>query len=94
LFSRANKIEGAYEDLVIDLSDTSIVEQVSMGMTVMDVLQNYFEYRVSTLCGFPSITLEGQLEDRQKTRVNAEKLISQRCKAEFGKQFQRIWLGI
>jgi hypothetical protein len=49
----------------------------------MDVLQNYFEYRVSTLCGFPSITLEGQLEDWQKIRVNAETLISQRCKAEF-----------
>jgi len=36
------------------------------------ILQNYFDYGLRTLCGFPSITLEGTVDDWTSLRKRAE----------------------
>jgi hypothetical protein len=76
-------IEGAYEDLMIDFSETNMIEKISMGITVMDTLQHYFKYIVRTRCGFPYILLEGDEEDWRILRDKAERLITNRCTESF-----------
>ena len=75
----------AYADLLIDrgLSDTTPIERVSMGITVMTGLQKYFNYMVRTQCGFPYIALEGEHLDWVKVRQTAERLVNERCTNEF-----------
>ncbi len=48
-------------------------------MTVMDMMKNFFEYRVLSRCGFPTITLEGTYRDWRALLGKAEALIRNRC---------------
>ncbi len=83
----------AHADLLIDeegdcgLSDTTPIERVCMGITVMTTLQKYFDYSCSTMCGFPYIALEGELSDWIKIRQSAEQLVSQRCTSDFSSKW-------
>lgn len=43
---------------------TSIVSQIRL----MDTMSSYFEYGIATACGFPTITLAGEIEDWQNIR--------------------------
>ena len=45
-----------------------------MEVSLMDTLHSYFVYSVTTLCGFPSITLEGTTSDWQQLRGRAQHL--------------------
>ena len=45
-----------------------------MEVALMDTLQSYFSYVVTTECGFPAITLEGTVADWRKLREKAESL--------------------
>ena len=49
----------------------------------MDACKKFFDYKCCTMCGFPSITLEGTEQDWLNLRENAEKLILNRCKKDF-----------
>ena len=49
--------------IVSDFSTTGATEKAASEVVLMDAMQSYFEYTVRTLCGFPSITLEGITED-------------------------------
>ncbi len=73
----------AYETLTIPFSGSTTIEKVSFGIAIMDALKAYFDNRCWTLCGFPSITLEGTEEDWQLLRLHAEKLITERCTSSF-----------
>jgi len=52
-------------------------------MTVMHAMEKYFDFCMSTECGFPSITLEGSAEDWHSVRRKAEDLVCASCKEEF-----------
>jgi hypothetical protein len=41
---------------------------------VMDICKNYFEYKCSTMCGFPEITLE--VRGHQRERLSSRALRS------------------
>ncbi|MBK8022429.1 MAG: DUF4419 domain-containing protein [Chloroflexi bacterium] len=46
-------------------STTTTVEQTAFQIALMDAAQYYFQYRLRSSCGIPSITLEGTLQDWQ-----------------------------
>lgn len=48
---------------VNESSTTTIVERSASQIVMMGALQRYFTYSVSSLCGIPSITLEGTSDD-------------------------------
>ena len=79
----ANVVDGVMTDLVPEFSGTTTDEAIAGAMTVMDICKNYFSYKCCTSCGFPSVVLEGSLEDWRMLRVNAESLISRRCEPKF-----------
>jgi hypothetical protein len=49
--------------LAAKYSTTGVVEAAAMEVALMDALQSYFVFSVTTLCGFPSVTLEGTPDD-------------------------------
>ena len=53
---------------------TGPVEQAAMNVALMDAMQSYFVFGMTTSCGFPSVTLEGSEEDWRALRARAEKL--------------------
>ena len=60
---------------------TGPAEQAAMNVALMDAMQSYFVYGMSTACGFPSVTLEGSEDDWRALRTRAAKL----------KQFDLEW---
>jgi hypothetical protein len=66
---------GRRRDLVVcDFSTTGPVEAAASEIVLMDAMQPYFDYRVCSLCGIPSITLEGTVEDWRSVRRRARAL--------------------
>lgn len=59
---------------VADFSTTGPVERAASEIVLLDAMQSYFTYEVRTLCGIPSIKLEGTVEDWQSIVFRAEKL--------------------
>lgn len=87
-------VPGTFELVSANFSTTTAVELVASQIAIMDMLQDFFEYRFHTLCGFPKITLEGTLQDWQLLRVQAEKLISEKCLSAFGHKWQLALLPV
>jgi hypothetical protein len=56
----------AHRLIVADFSTTGPVERSASEVVLLDAMQAFFSYEVHTLCGIPSITLEGTAEDWQK----------------------------
>ena len=55
-------------------STTGPVEQAAMNVALMDAMQSYFVFGMSTACGFPSVTLEGTEGDWRALKNRAAKL--------------------
>jgi hypothetical protein len=51
-----------------DFSTSTAVERMAGRVVLMDAYAPYFAFRVVTLCGIPSITLTGTIEDWQRIR--------------------------
>src|SRR5262249_48512488 len=51
--------------IVADFSTTGPVERAASEVAVLDAMQSYFRYVVTTVCGIPQILLEGSVEDWQ-----------------------------
>lgn len=66
-----------------NFSTTKPAELVASQIAHMDMLQDVFNYGITTDCGFPQISLEGTQEDWQLLRMKAEKLISEKCLSLF-----------
>ena len=49
--------------IVADFSTTGPVERAASEVVLLDAMQSYFCYELHTMCGIPSITLEGTVED-------------------------------
>lgn len=54
-----------YNSIVSTFSTTTPVTKAAQEVALMDCVQPYFEFRFVTLCGIPSITLEGNRQDWQ-----------------------------
>ena len=89
-----NVIPGVMADLAPPFSDTSVDEAIAGAVTVMDVCKSFFSFKCSTCCGFPSVTLEGSLEDWKTLRTNAESLIVQRCEPKFAQDWCKSLLPL
>lgn len=87
-------VEGVSEALSPAFSDTTPEEHIAAKITVMDVCKSFFTYKCSTMCGFPSITMEGTIEDWRALRANAEALVTQRCTADFAKKWTAALLPL
>lgn len=63
---------GKKRDLIVsDFSTTGVIEKAASEIALMDALSSYFDYGVQTLCGFPTITLEGTKEDWEDIYLRA-----------------------
>lgn len=70
----------AHDLIVADFSTTGPVERAASEVVLLDAMQAYFAYQVQTICGIPSITLEGTVADWESIARRA-------------KQFARYGLG-
>jgi hypothetical protein len=61
-----------YDLFVPGFSTTSPTERIAAEIVLLDAMQSYFEYVLSTLCGIPAITLEGTVEDWQELADRAQ----------------------
>ncbi len=55
-------------------STTTTVEQAAFEITLMDAMKSYFTYSMTTSCGIPEITLEGEVEDWRLIEEKAQAL--------------------
>jgi len=79
--------EDVLPSLVPSFSDLSKTEATALKVTAMDCLQQFFDYSMLTLCGFPKITLTGTVEDWEKLWTAMQKLIRDKCLPEFADQW-------
>ena len=82
-----NVVEGVMQDLQPAFGGTTADERIASAITVMDATKSFFTFIVRTMCGFPSVTLEGSLDDWRALRAHAEALVMKRCSAEFAKRW-------
>lgn len=62
-------------DLIIsNFSTTTPTHLVASEVVLMDALSSYFEYGITTACGFPTITLEGTQKDWEDIRARVRAL--------------------
>jgi hypothetical protein len=60
--------------IATEFSTTTPVEKAVFELTLMEAMSEYFEYRVTSICGIPEITLLGTMEDWQKIIDDTKKL--------------------
>ncbi len=68
--------EEMYGVIVRDFSTTSLVDRVACKVSLMKTMDQYFSYGWSTMCGIPTFTLEGSVDDWQKVRDGVDGLSS------------------
>lgn len=64
------------EKLMARFSTTTCISATCQGVAIMDICQKYFEYKFSTRCGFPQVTLEGTKADWEKLFIKTVALLS------------------
>jgi hypothetical protein len=74
---RAN-LKSNHDLLVANFSTTTSIEKAAFEITLMDAMKSYFDYGM-TICGIPSITLEGTPEDWQQIVERTQKLRGSQC---------------
>jgi hypothetical protein len=75
LLGKAFQEEIAEADLFeCDFSTSTTVERIAGRVTLLDAYSPYFAAWVRFVCGIPSITLTGTLEDWQKIRARVDRL--------------------
>jgi hypothetical protein len=62
--------------LIPDFSTTTDQDVAVASMTMMGAMKKYFTYEANTGCGFPSVTLLGDIEDWENMRKRLELLLS------------------
>jgi len=63
-----------HSTIVSNFSTTTPITKAVSEIVLMDTCQNYFEYRLMTKCGIPSINLQGTLEDWINIRERVDRL--------------------
>ena len=62
----------AHALFVPQFSTTGPVERIAAEIVLLDAMQSYFEYSVNSICGIPTITLEGTVQDWQDLAHRAQ----------------------
>lgn len=60
--------------LVANFTTTSPIEKTASEIVMMDAMQHFFRYSMTTLCGIPEITLLGTPDDWHNVQVRAARL--------------------
>jgi hypothetical protein len=55
-------------------STTGPVERVAGGIVLLDAMQQYFEYQMTTMCGIPRVFLDGTVADWERVAERAQGL--------------------
>lgn len=63
-----------HDNIIVVFSTTGHVEKVATQISLMDTMKSYFDYKVCTLCGIPSVQLEGTMYDWERLRDKTEQL--------------------
>lgn len=63
-----------HQALVADFSTTTNVERIASHVVMMDIFEKYFKYECVGICGIPTVTLRGSVEDWKRLRAKAAKL--------------------
>jgi hypothetical protein len=63
-----------HESLICDFSTTTPEIHTASEVVLMDCYSSYFEYMMSCVCGIPSVTVQGSLEDWHRIRARVEVL--------------------
>jgi len=63
-----------YNLMVKEFSTTQSTEKAAFAISLMDTVKSYFHYQVWTVCGIPSITLEGTSQDWEELVDRTKKL--------------------
>jgi Domain of unknown function (DUF4419) len=66
--------EKTHDLLVPKFSTTGRVERAAAEIVLLDAMQSYFEYGLSTACGIPQIRLEGTVADWQQLLKRTEEM--------------------
>lgn len=98
------------ENLIADFSTTGETERMVSQVTLMNTMKSYFDYEaIWAVCGIPSITLTGTVEDWNAVLVKTKKLngygldwwvkkltpiLEQFIKAAEGSPDQKFWQDI
>ena len=78
---------GLREWIMPDFSTTTRDDRVVASVLMMGTLQKYFSYTFGIVCGIPSVTLLGTVEDWKNMLVRVEKL------KEYGEE-SAIWCDL
>jgi hypothetical protein len=52
--------------IVADFSTTGPIERAASEVVLMDAMKSYFRYGMMTMCGIPSVSLDGKVEDWER----------------------------
>lgn len=63
-----------YQLIICDFSTTSPVIRTASQVVMMDAFQQYFDYGLSCICGIPSITVTGTVDDWVKIRERIDRM--------------------
>ena len=66
--------EDLHNLLISDFSTTTHIEKAASEITLMYTMQKYFSFSNCFDCGFPSIKIEGELEDWEKLITKTQQL--------------------
>lgn len=77
----SNTMNGIAKVMTADFSTTGPAELVASKIVLMDAVKHYFEYKgMRIVCGIPSVTLKGTVQDWENVREKTRRL------GEFGVQ--------
>ncbi len=65
-----------YELLICDFRTTSPVIRTASQVVMMDAFQQYFDYTLTCICGIPSITVKGSVDDWVRIRERVDVMAS------------------
>jgi hypothetical protein len=68
------RIGEKFNQLAADFSTSSDLERTVCALAIMDVFEPYFEFVVYSICGIPTVTLEGKSSDWSRLREKTEVL--------------------
>merc|ERR1712232_402736 len=60
----------------------------------MDICKNYFDFRCSTCCGFPELTIDGTKQDWIKLKEKVTKLLKDKVDRKFGAKWGEALLPL
>jgi hypothetical protein len=69
--------DGAKDCFSMNFSTSSHTDDTVAAITLMDATQSFFRFSYAPMCGFPSITLLGTVEDWRAMKRQAEEAIKQ-----------------